>query len=543
MRLFGSPFQQKVLERLDALSPVYVVGGAVRDQMLGIPGHDVDAVTALSHETLEEKLREWGYYPHRLGQRQLTITLFDDGDRLDFTHLEGELFKDAARRDFTINAMYYRIGSRERLDPCGGEQDLEAKILRACGDPGERFAEDPIRVLRMVRFAVKYGFRIEERTWEAAGVVLPTLAEAAKERVTEELGKILILPEVEAGLRKLDELGYFQAYLPELARLKGLVQNRYHTKDAWEHTIHVVANTPPVLILRLAALWHDLGKWDTASRECRVWGKMESKGKEFALGEFVVQGKGIERWKGQYVEVLGGRLDHHPERVVIKRIFSSYRRQSGFEWVLEGKRHFLSHERESARLAKQILPRFAWSMVLRVPTGNGEKELLFLIENHMGGTLAFMDELRGEGKGEKIREKAERFAWTMGWDGRDYRTDRLENLLAIWQADFFGGKQREEGDKERFLVVQAAIREAAFVLAQRWQTLDWEKFHTFAQGRELAGEDYGTFKAQVMEKAVLRSGKVLLEGSELEREYARFLKETNKQPLRRKRRQRQGRTT
>lgn len=528
MHLFGSPFHQEVLERLEALSPVYVVGGAVRDYLLGIPGHDVDAVTALPPDELESRLREWGYHPHRLGQRHPTITLFAVGDRLDLTHLEGELSEDAARRDFTMNAIYQRVGSGERFDPYKGRKDLETKIVRACGDPDRRFAEDPLRILRMIRFAAKYGFRVEEMTWSAGCAALPSLAETAKERVTEELGKILVLTDVETGLRKLDELGYFRAYLPELTRLQGLIQNRYHTKDAWEHTIQVVANTPPVMLIRLAALWHDLGKWDTASRECQVWGKLESSEEGFALGGFTLQGKGLERWQGQYVEVLGGRLDHHPERVVVKRIYSSYRKQAGFEWVHEGKRHFLNHERESAKLVQALLPRFAWTMVLHTTTGNGEKELLFLIENHMRGTLTFMDELRGDESGVKLEGKARRFAWGIGWDGREYRTDRVENLLALWRADFFGGKLRLEGEQERYSMVTSAIRESAQRLGQRWHELDWERFHAFAKAQRLEGESYGYFKTRVLEKVILGAGDLLSEGTQLEQEYAQFRRE-NKQ--------------
>ena len=270
--MIGTSFQREILKKLSDLGPLYIVGGAVRDAQLGIPSKDVDVVTALPLQEIELKLSDWGYTPHLIGAHLQTISLFMETERLDIASFSGEVEKDALRRDFTLNAIYQDVRTGEIKDPLGGLQDLDERRLRACGCAVERFVEDPLRILRLIRLAVRYGFEIEQETWQAAVDHISLLHKVSSERITEELARILVLEEIDKALGLLDDLGYWQTYIPELARLKGLVQNRYHTKDAWEHTRHVVRNTPNRVLLRLAALFHDMGKWETASRECCVWG-------------------------------------------------------------------------------------------------------------------------------------------------------------------------------------------------------------------------------------------------------------------------------
>lgn len=500
--MLGTPFHQEVLTKIKDLTTVYVVGGAVRDLKRGVPAHDLDAVVAMNLNDLAQFLQEWGYQPHLMGAHQQTVTLFRDRERLDFTEMRGSLEQDALRRDFTVNAVYYDPLHSEFIDPVGGLRDLEGNVLQGCGRPEERFAEDPVRILRMVRLAVGLGLQVETETWTAGQKLIARLKESAVERITEELGKILLLPEAEPAVRMLNDLEYFKLYLPELARLQGLVQNRYHSKDAWEHTLHVLQNTPAKLLLRLAALFHDTGKWETASHECDVWGKLEVRGSRFFLGEFELSGRNLSGWQGRSVSVRGARLDHYPEVIQVKQIRSGRNQQAGFAWVPDGKRHFLNHERESARLVKkQILPRFRWSMFLE--SEHGERELLYIIEHHMAGTLTFMNELRGERGNTPLEEKGKRFAWEHGWDGRSYNPVRLNNLLELWQADFFGGKKRAEGDEEKFASIQQSIRTAGAAIEKRWQELQWEPLQKMAQELGLSGPDYGRFKDLLRIKAVL----------------------------------------
>lgn len=148
--------------------------------------------------------------------------------------------------------------------------------------------------------------------------------------------------------------------------------------------------------------------------------------------------------------------------------------------MVDGKRHFLGHEKESARLAHQILPRFRFSMILGEGPA-GEKELLWLIENHMSGTLTFMSELRGDQNIAHLQDKVRRFAWEKGWNGREYQRERVFHLLDLWRADFFGGKQRESQDEEIFDKLQAEIRVAVEYLEQRKQKLDWTLLEKFTR--------------------------------------------------------------
>jgi poly(A) polymerase len=523
----GTPFQKEILARLCELSHIYIVGGAVRDDYLGIPSKDVDAVMALPLEEINQLLANWGYSPHRIGEKQQTVTLFREAERLDIVSFSGDIESDALRRDFTLNAIYQDFRTGEIKDPLNGLRDLSNRRLKSCGSAFDRFEEDPLRVLRLVRLAVQYDFEIEEDTWLAAVEQLPKLQGVSVERITEELGRILILEDIDKAIGLLDKLEYFKTYIPELARLKGLVQNRYHTKDAWEHTRHVVKNTPPRLLLRLAGLFHDLGKWDTASRECYIWGTLLRKGKNYQVAGFKLVGKQLERWVNKDVEIHGGRFDNHPDTVFIKHIKFCYARQNKqFEWVPEGKRHFLQHEKESARLLKEVLPRFRWSMLL--PGGKaGEREVEYLVGHHMLGTLIFMSELKEYADKFKVRSKARRFAWDIGWNGNAFDGQRIENLLELWRADYLGGKQVNDEDIKRLDALQAEIRRACEFLADREQSLNWSTFTDFMQVKGIEGTQYGRFKEQVHRAAIMDTKNSLADHEFLEREYRFFLKSNN----------------
>ncbi|MGC7870773.1 HD domain-containing protein [Desulfosporosinus sp. SYSU MS00001] len=451
--MFGSSFQQEVLKRLSLICPVYCVGGAVRDAELGIPNTDVDAVVALSSEEIFNFLSRWGYTPHLLGTKLQTVSLFQEADRLDLVSFPGELERDALRRDFTINAIYQDVKTGKIEDPFLGLRDLRNRYLRSCGNPSDRFKEDPLRVLRMIRFAVKYYLSIEPETWQSAVIFVPQLLEVSKERVTEELGKILVLENVARSLSLLDQIGFFQLYIPELSRLKGLTQGRFYTKDIWEHTLNVVKYSPDQITLRLAALFHDLGKWQIVGRE---------------------------------------------------------------------KGHYFLHEKESARLSREILTRFRWSMVLPGGT-HGEQEVEYLVRHHSLGYRIFRKELRGEADWQKVSFKARCFAWRIGWNGQVYDPLPVENLLRLWQADFQGGRQVHRDDFERYAKIQSEVRAASLWITERIKTLDWKVLTQFAQKKDLRGKNYGRFKEQVS-RALIRCPEYCLNDTIfLEAEYRTFL--------------------
>lgn len=434
--MIGTPFQQEVLKRLSELSPVYIVGGAVRDAQLGIPSNDVDAVTALPLQQIEENLANWGYSPHVIGAHQPTVSLFREKERVDISVFSGEVETDALRRDFTLNAIYQDVMTGQIKDPLSGLQALREKRLRACGRAQDRFKEDPLRILRLVRLAIRYDLEIEQETWQAAYDNLSLLQGVSVERVTEEFGRILILKEIDKALVLLDDLGYIKSYIPELARLKGLKQNPCPTKDAWEHTRQVVKNAPPRVLLRLAAL-------------------------------------------------------------------------------------FLQHEKERAYLVKRVLSRFRWSMVL--PGGSkGERELHFLVGHHGLGTSTFMSELKGDVDKTKLRTKARRFAWEIGWDGQTFKAQRVEDLLDLWRADFLGSEQEVERNQNRLNGVQEEIRQACAFLTERACLLDWRFFEEFAHEKGLVAQRFGQFKEQVRKHVMINDKIILKDLRFLEREYEIF---------------------
>lgn len=514
-------FQQELIEKVYELSPVYLVGGAVRDKLLNRPIKDIDGVIALPLAELEKYLLEWGYHPFKIGAKHQTLSVFIQGERIDFNPINGTLETEALRRDFTINAIFQDALTGELFDPLGGREDLERKILRASGNPEERFGEDPLRILRMVRFSVKYGMEIEPDTFKAAQGLLAELMEVASERISEELSRILTLEDPVAGIRMLEELGYLRMFLPELARLQGLAQNRYHTKDAWEHTLQVVANTPSLLILRLAGLLHDLGKWEVASRECYIWGKCSAEEEGYYIGEFQILGRQLHRYNGEFIEVHGARLDHYPQIIQVKRIRGNPSCRRGFEWVRDGKRHFLGHEKESARLARQILSRFRFSMVLGQEGKGGEKEIVWLVENHMSGTLAFLSELRGE-RNTIDEHKMRRFAWEKGWDGRAYHPERVLLLLELWQADFYGGKRREPQEEEVFQLLSKEISKVCLNIQKRNEELRWDELEKFAQEHNIKGKSWGAFKEFLRTKLVVSEEEIPLSIDFIDREYKHF---------------------
>jgi poly(A) polymerase len=178
--------------------------------------------------------------------------------------LEGDLL----RRDFTINAMARDPLTGEVFDPWGGRADLERQIIRAVGDdPLRRFDEDPLRMLRAVRFAAQLGFQIESATADAIREQAATLGKISHERIRDELVKALVSPRPDLALRLLVDLGLAPWVMPEILDLRGVSQQPAHSKDVYDHVLRVIAGTPPRPALRFSALLHDIAKPRTRTVE------------------------------------------------------------------------------------------------------------------------------------------------------------------------------------------------------------------------------------------------------------------------------------
>ncbi len=265
----------------DAGYEAWVVGGWVRDALLGRPGHDVDVTTSAPWPETARVLRAAGICVHETGTAHGTVTAVVDGHPVETTtyRVEGaysdlrhpdavrfvtDVREDLARRDFTVNALAYHP-DRGLLDPFGGREDLERGVIRAVGNPRRRFGEDALRVLRAVRFACRLGFSIEPATQEALVECAPELSSIAQERIGQELDGILASGHMAWALRH--EADVLVCAVPELAPMRGFDQKSpYHAYDVLEHTARVCAAVEEfeggvaARSLRWAALLHDVAK-------------------------------------------------------------------------------------------------------------------------------------------------------------------------------------------------------------------------------------------------------------------------------------------
>lgn len=252
----------------------------MRDILFGAEPADLDLACALLPEELISLCESEGiaYYPTGLKHQTLTVIPAAGAEPLEITTFRSAgmspqggvargstIAEDLAYRDFTINAMALDPRSGELIDPFGGAEDFQSGLIRAVGLPGDRFAEDPLRVMRMLRFSAELDFEIESATAGAAAARVEALREVSIERVREEFSKLLLSPNPAKGLRLMARFGVLAIFFPEIQRFVGYEQNRFHKADLFEHTVEVVDKTSPDLINRLAALLHDVGKPDTLS--------------------------------------------------------------------------------------------------------------------------------------------------------------------------------------------------------------------------------------------------------------------------------------
>jgi poly(A) polymerase len=239
----------------------WVVGGAVRDELLGRPSEDLDVAVAADPRTAARALaRHAGGIAFELSGEfgAWRVLAGDRSWHVDVAALQGgSIEADLAQRDFTVNAMALPLGGGELLDPHGGRADLDARLLRMVSPAA--FDDDPLRTLRLARFACEVGLEPEAATEAAARDHAAGIDEVAAERVFGELKRVVTADRVLDGLALMDRIGVTAHVLPELDRLRGVEQNRYHHLDVHDHTLAVLASAMEIERDPAAVLGDELG--------------------------------------------------------------------------------------------------------------------------------------------------------------------------------------------------------------------------------------------------------------------------------------------
>jgi putative nucleotidyltransferase with HDIG domain len=284
------PSVQALLDRLWSHGQAaYVVGGSLRDALLGRTPADWDLATDARPDRVLAMFpgsvyeNQFGTVAVREGDEVHEITTFRvDHDYADFrrphrVEFGDDIHSDLARRDFTVNAMAWGAAAAgtapaggaprpaaELVDPFGGRDDIEARLLRAVGEPAKRFEEDALRMIRAVRFAATLEFAIEPATRAGIDRHAGLASHLSGERLAAEFDKLLAAPRPSIGLRLLGETGLLGVVAPDLAAQRGVAQNKIEGEDLWDHTLRTVDAAPAERpVVRLAALVHDIGKPST----------------------------------------------------------------------------------------------------------------------------------------------------------------------------------------------------------------------------------------------------------------------------------------
>jgi len=271
--------QQTPLQTLLAAlgkSEVYLVGGTVRDAFYITSDTDLDLATNLPAIEVRQRCAAHGLRVVETGIQHGTVLVVINESHIEVTTFRHpadrstqmnahDIETDLSGRDFTINAIAYCLATGALIDPWGGAHDLTASVVRGVKDPAARIQEDPLRILRMIRFGDAQGRTIDPDTLAAACSFVSSLHGISVERIRTELERIIMSPHPDAGIRRIQTIGALPYTLPELIPAVGFEQNKFHVHDVFEHTLSVLSRTPRDRILRWAALFHDIGKPHTLS--------------------------------------------------------------------------------------------------------------------------------------------------------------------------------------------------------------------------------------------------------------------------------------
>ncbi|HLH15427.1 MAG TPA: HDIG domain-containing protein [Solirubrobacteraceae bacterium] len=321
-------------------TPAWLVGGAVRDELLGRETADVDLVVAgdprLAARAIARAAGGAACFALSHEHRSWRVVARDRSWQVDVEPLRGARIEDdLALRDFTINAIARALAGREPIDPLGGAEDLRARRLRMASPAA--FAADPLRVLRLVRLAVELDLRAEEATLAGAAAHARALREVSPERIFAELRRIVAAPQVRRGLQLLEDVHATAVVLPELVALRGVQQSRYHHLDVYEHTLETLDRTVELTGDPSAGdpAWRSL----LAARESEVAQVLAE-----PLADEMTRGEAL-RW---------GALLHDAAKPLTRAVRPH-----------DGRVTFVGHDARGAQLAREVLTRLRTSERLR----------------------------------------------------------------------------------------------------------------------------------------------------------------------------------
>lgn len=316
VREFASHFTQ-------ARFQCFLVGGAVRDMLLGRRLSDFDIATDAQPQDVQRLFRR--VIP--TGIRHGTVTVlwrgtrfevttfridqdYRDGRRPDSIVFTPSIDEDLKRRDFTINSLALDLAGGRLLDPHGGRRDLKAGVIRAIGDPLERFREDGLRPVRACRFAAQFEFRIDEATFTAIGACLDTVRRVSAERIRDEVVRLLGAPTPSHGFALMIDSGLMEVILPELLEGRGITQGELHRYDVLQHSLRACDAAPQEnLTVRLAALLHDIGK--PRSRDLQPDGRPSFHGHEKLSARMGRQALGRLRFPRLLIDSVAHLIEQH----------------------------------------------------------------------------------------------------------------------------------------------------------------------------------------------------------------------------------------
>jgi poly(A) polymerase len=303
----------------------YFAGGSVRDHLLGVEAKDYDIATSARPEEVQQIFprvtdltgKSFGVVRVLVKDESYEVAtfrqdgLYKDGRRPDSVRY-ATAEEDAQRRDFTVNGLFYDPVAERLIDYVGGEADLRAGIIRAIGNPADRFTEDHLRLLRAVRFATRLYFKIEPKTWEAICEHAPKIRTISAERIRDELNKIFTADKPELGLDLLDQSGLLREILPDIASLHGVEQPpQFHPEgDVYKHVRLMLTKIEhPNLELALGVLFHDVGKKPTQTVD--ETGRIRFNGHESVGAEMTEQIMTGLRYDNKTIQTVREMVQHH----------------------------------------------------------------------------------------------------------------------------------------------------------------------------------------------------------------------------------------